>query len=87
MGKVLKGRGGSERSAKQPKAKVHGSVLEQANRIMPVSLRVPLQFLRRIDRVIQAREEQKHVPLPRHSWIMEAMAEKLERERLNFSEQ
>ena len=80
MGKAPKGQGGP----KQSKAKIRSSVLEQANRIMPVSLRVPLQFLQRIDRVIQAREEQRSIPLPRHSWIMEAMAEKVERESREF---
>ena len=51
---------------------------------MPVSLRVPLQVLQRIDRVIQARESRKSVPVPRHSWIMEAMAEKVEREEREY---
>ncbi len=42
----------------------------------PVVLRVPTELLEQIDR---AREGRK-VKIPRHTWLLEALVEKLERE-------
>jgi hypothetical protein len=42
----------------------------------PVLLRVPSDLLQRIDRAVQTRR----LPLPRHTWMLEALLEKLERE-------
>lgn len=41
-----------------------------------LSLRLPACLLARIDRAVQARE----VKVPRHTWLLEAIAEKLQRE-------
>ena len=73
-----------QKTSGRTKLKAQKNVLKEASRIVPVSLRVPLDFLHRIDRVVQARKKRKNVPLPRHSWIMEAMAEKVEREAQEF---
>ena len=42
----------------------------------PVVLRVPAQLLARLDRAV----DQRSVRVPRHTWILEAIAEKLARE-------
>jgi hypothetical protein len=42
----------------------------------PVVLRLPPDVLARIDRAVEARR----VKVPRHTWLMEAVIEKLERE-------
>jgi hypothetical protein len=42
----------------------------------PVVLRMPPDVLVRIDRAVEARR----VKVPRHTWLMEAVIEKLERE-------
>jgi hypothetical protein len=42
----------------------------------PVVLRLPPDVLTRIDRAVEARR----VKVPRHTWLMEAVIEKLERE-------
>lgn len=44
--------------------------------IIPVSLRLPSELSRRIEAVLQKRA----FKLPRHTWILEAVIEKLERE-------
>jgi hypothetical protein len=60
-----------------------GSVAgEEASRggrrkLAPVVLRLPPALLAKVDAAVQARV----VPTPRTTWIMEAIAEKLERER------
>ena len=41
-----------------------------------VVLRLPADFLPRIDRAVQARK----IKTPRHTWLLEAVLEKLERE-------
>ncbi|MFZ1427397.1 MAG: hypothetical protein WAS21_11550 [Geminicoccaceae bacterium] len=43
---------------------------------VPVILRIPNQMLARLDAAVEARV----VPTPRTTWILEAIAEKLERE-------
>ena len=42
----------------------------------PVVLRLPPDVLARVDRAVEARR----VKVPRHTWLMEAVIEKLERE-------
>jgi hypothetical protein len=41
---------------------------------VPVILRLPSDLLRRIDSAVRAR----HVRIPRHTWLLEAVVEKLE---------
>jgi hypothetical protein len=43
---------------------------------VPVVLRVPAEVLNRVDRSVEARA----VKVPRHTWLMEAVIEKLARE-------
>ncbi len=43
---------------------------------VPVVLRVPAEVLDRVDRSVEARA----VKVPRHTWLMEAIIEKLARE-------
>lgn len=43
---------------------------------VPVVLRLPSDVLTRVDQVVEARR----VRVPRHTWLMEAVIEKLERE-------
>ena len=45
-------------------------------KLMPVMLRLPPAMLAKVDAAVQTRV----VPTPRTTWIMEAIAEKLERE-------
>ena len=45
-------------------------------KLAPVILRIPSQMLARVDAAVEARV----VPTPRTTWILEAIAEKLERE-------
>jgi len=45
-------------------------------KLMPVMLRLPPAMLEKVDAAVQSRV----VPTPRTTWIMEAIAEKLERE-------
>lgn len=42
----------------------------------PVVLRVPDDILERVDTAVQAR----HIKTPRHTWLLEAIVEKLEKE-------
>ena len=84
MGTAPKWEGNPQKPSGRPKSKARKSALAEASRIVPVSLRVPLTFLQRIDRIIQVREAQRNIPLPRHSWILEAMAEKAERDTREF---
>ena len=44
--------------------------------IIPISLRLPSELERRIEAVLQKRA----FKLPRHTWLLEAVLEKLERE-------
>ena len=50
-------------------------------KLAPVMLRLPPAMLEKVDAAVQARV----VPTPRTTWIMEAIAEKLERERRHRS--
>ena len=43
---------------------------------VPVVLRVPPDVLARVDQLVEARR----VKVPRHTWLLEAVVEKLERE-------
>jgi len=45
-------------------------------KVTPVALRVPTELIDRLDSSL----EHRTVRLPRHTWILEAIAEKLERE-------
>ena len=45
-------------------------------KLAPVILRIPNQMLARVDAAVETRV----VPTPRTTWILEAIAEKLERE-------
>jgi hypothetical protein len=59
-----------------------GSVAGEATeasrpKLTPVILRIPSQMLERVNAAVETRV----VPTPRTMWILEAIAEKLERER------
>lgn len=43
----------------------------------PIVLRVPTPLLFRVDEVVKARP----IRIPRHTWLLEAVLEKLEREK------
>ena len=43
---------------------------------VPLKLRVPAPMLRQVDEIVAARK----VPTPRHSWLLEAIHEKIERD-------
>ena len=43
---------------------------------VPLKLRVPVPMLRQVDEIVAARK----VPTPRHSWLLEAIHEKIERD-------
>jgi hypothetical protein len=47
-----------------------------ANKAASVVLRIPAETLARIDQAVQARR----VKTPRHTWLLEAVMEKLDRE-------
>jgi hypothetical protein len=47
-----------------------------AGKPVPVVLRVPPDVLARVDQFVEARR----VKVPRHTWLLEAVVEKLERE-------
>ena len=47
-----------------------------ASKPVPVVLRVPPDVLARVDQLVEARR----VKVPRHTWLHEAVVEKLERE-------
>jgi hypothetical protein len=53
-----------------------GSPAPGARRITQIALRVPGELLTRLDAARRA----EAVPLPRNTWILQAIAEKLERE-------
>jgi hypothetical protein len=56
---------------------VAGSNGEQSkDKIVPVILRVPDEILEKVDASVQARR----IKTPRHTWLLEAILEKLERE-------
>ena len=44
-------------------------------KVVPVTLRIPSALLDQVDRYLK----NQLVPLPRHTWILEAVREKLER--------
>ena len=48
----------------------------QGKDTVPVILRVPEDILRKVDASVQARR----IKTPRHTWLLEAVLEKLERE-------
>jgi type III secretory pathway component EscV len=49
---------------------------EEENSTVPVILRVPEDLLEKVDASVQARR----IKTPRHTWLLEAVLEKLERE-------
>jgi hypothetical protein len=49
---------------------------QRSDRPAPVVLRIPADVLTQVDTAVQRRP----VRIPRHTWIMEAIVEKLERE-------
>lgn len=56
-----------------------GTVPEESSspprKVVPVTLRIPSTLLDRVDQHLKS----QLVPLPRHTWILEAVQEKLER--------
>jgi len=66
---ALINKGGSV--AGQPMASI-----ELSDKPVPVVLRLPPETASRIERVVKARA----VRIPRHTWLLEAVMEKLERE-------
>jgi len=78
----------SETAAVDVDALIHkgGSVTGEGvsagrQKLAPVMLRLPTSMLAKVDAVVQARI----VPTARTTWIMEAIAEKLEREQRHHS--
>lgn len=55
---------------------VAGKNVGQEKDAVPVILRVPEDILRKVDASVQARR----IKTPRHTWLLEAVLEKLERE-------
>jgi hypothetical protein len=51
-------------------------VQEKENNTVPVILRMPEDILQKVDASVQARP----IKTPRHTWLLEAVLEKLERE-------
>ncbi len=49
---------------------------KQQKDIVPISLRLPREFSERIETVL----EKRALKIPRHTWLLEAVVEKLERE-------
>ena len=49
---------------------------QQGREAVPVILRLPEDILRKVDASVQARR----IKTPRHTWLLEAVLEKLERE-------
>jgi hypothetical protein len=47
-----------------------------AGKAAPVILRIPPEVIQRVDQAVQARR----VKIPRHTWLLEAVMEKLDRE-------
>lgn len=64
-----KGREGKRASERLSKATTHPT--------HPVVLRLPEKLLNELDAAV----EQRSVRIPRHTWLLEAIAEKLEREQ------
>jgi hypothetical protein len=62
-------------SGAQPAAGRHGPD-EVSGKPSTVVLRVPPKILKEVDAAVQARP----VRIPRHTWLLEAIVEKLERE-------
>ena len=50
---------------------------EQGGEVVPVILRLPAPMLRGIDEAVKSRP----VKIPRHTWLLEAIHEKLSREQ------
>ena len=50
-----------------------------ARKVVPVTLRIPSALLDRVDQYLK----NQLVPLPRHTWILEAVQEKLQRSASN----
>jgi hypothetical protein len=50
--------------------------LASPDRAVPVALRVPQGLLSSVDRLVRSRR----IRVPRHSWILEAIQEKVDRE-------
>jgi len=52
-------------------------VPSEKEKIVTVNLRVPSETLNRVDQAVQSRP----FKIPRHTWLMEAIVEKLKREQ------
>ncbi len=52
------------------------SVSEKTAEDKPIIIRIPSDALERIDRIVKS----KQIKTPRHTWLLEAIFEKLERE-------
>ena len=60
-----------------------GSIAETNKSLVnekPVSLRIPAGMLAELDNLLQKRT----IRMPRHTWILEAVVEKIERETLDI---
>lgn len=64
---IEKGGSAAQRSKKEKK---------QSKEVVPISLRLPRKFSERIEAVL----EKRALKIPRHTWLLEAVIEKLERE-------
>ncbi len=53
----------------------------KAGKTAPVVLRIPADVMERVDRAVQARR----IKTPRHTWLLEAIMEKLDREQADIS--
>ncbi len=56
------------------------AAVEEETKPVPVVLRVPADVLAKVDQVIKERR----VRIPRHTWLLEAVVEKLEREETSY---
>ncbi len=53
----------------------------QAGKAASVVLRIPADLMERVDQAVQARR----IKTPRHTWLLEAIMEKLDREQADIS--
>jgi hypothetical protein len=73
-----KGRAVRNRIVRPQRADTLGS-LSKKKTTTTVSLRIPASMLKQIDRAVKARPYK----IPRHSWLLEAVHEKLARLKIN----
>ncbi len=56
-------------------------VAGQTGKAASVVLRIPADVMERVDRAVQARR----IKTPRHTWLLEAIMEKLDREQIDVN--